>query len=483
MAGRKSILEQKLTEAKKESFENLLTNFSVNLFKSLNDDLERSKRTLVEYDAELLDKLTAEVAPKLEASAEEGVTVKEEPDMLANASSSAAVLDCADVVKEEVVCSTEDNAMDSTAAMLDVTTTPTVEDAKPMDVDEGDISASGIALNENSNSNSLASDVSNGDGSRVTRGRGRSSRLAMKASEEAAMAAATSASKDTGCANVSPVKPKEEELLPEKKLAVLIPVRPNRRFALPSRSVKKEEAEEKEEAPDGSVRVYSVSSTKGRIYLKKSLPPAVKPATGSGAAGDGGGKPKADTRIPVLGNGKPRYPVVNYFRTKKAGVSSIMVLPRGELFKLAKHGGRLPVSGFHHLAKTNTSVWPYPCSRPLFKTCWLYRSVNLTSLSAVGLQLRILWTCLRWDDMAMKPLTADGKHQVTTESEIMSLELLRHRHVGMFNERLQYLRRKVVIPLELPKTVRGKFIAIVVLFCPNGPFTNHVLMCIVRSKI
>ncbi|EAA10839.5 AGAP006133-PA [Anopheles gambiae str. PEST] len=408
----KSILEQKLTEAKKESFENLLTNFS------------------------------------------EGVTVKEEPDMLANASS-AAVLDCADVVKEEVVCSTEDNAMDSTAAMLDVTTTPTVEDAKPMDVDEGDISASGIALNENSNSNSLASDVSNGDGSRVTRGRGRSSRLAMKASEEAAMAAATSASKDTGCANVSPVKPKEEELLPEKKLAVLIPVRPNRRFALPSRSVKKEEAEEKEEAPDGSVRVYSVSSTKGRIYLKKSLPPAVKPATGSGG-GDGGGKPKADTRIPVLGNGKPRYPVVNYFRTKKAGVSSIMVLPRGELFKLAKHGGRLPVSGFHHLAKTNTSVWPYPCSRPLFKTCWLYRSVNLTSLSAVGLQLRILWTCLRWDDMAMKPLTADGKHQVTTESEIMSLELLRHRHVGMFNERLQYLRRKVVIPLELPKTVRAE---------------------------
>lgn len=56
--------------------------------------------------------------------------------------------------------------------------------------------------------------------------------------------------------------------------------------------------------------------------------------------------------------------------------------------------------------------------------------------------------------MAMKPLTADGKHQVTTESEIMSLELLRHKHIGMFNERLQYLRRKVVIPLELPKTIR-----------------------------
>lgn len=44
--------------------------------------------------------------------------------------------------------------------------------------------------------------------------------------------------------------------------------------------------------------------------------------------------------------------------------------------------------------------------------------------------------------------------QITTETEILSLELLKHRHVGQFMEKTQYLRRKVVIPLELPKTVR-----------------------------
>lgn len=38
----------------------------------------------------------------------------------------------------------------------------------------------------------------------------------------------------------------------------------------------------------------------------------------------------------------------------------------------------------------------------------------------------------------------------------MSLEILKHRYAGVFNERMQYLRRKVVIPLELPKTVRGE---------------------------
>lgn len=102
------------------------------------------------------------------------------------------------------------------------------------------------------------------------------------------------------------------------------------------------------------------------------------------------------------------------------------------------------------------SVWPYPCPRPLFKTCWLYRTVGLKSLASAALQLRILWACLRWDDMAAKPLSTDGKHQITTDTEIMSLEILKHRQVGQFMDKTQYLRRKVVIPLELPKQVRGK---------------------------
>jgi len=45
---------------------------------------------------------------------------------------------------------------------------------------------------------------------------------------------------------------------------------------------------------------------------------------------------------------------------------------------------------------------------------------------------------------------------VTTDTEIMTLEILKHRHVGKFMDRTQYMRRKVVIPLELPKTVRGE---------------------------
>jgi nucleosome-remodeling factor subunit BPTF len=68
-------------------------------------------------------------------------------------------------------------------------------------------------------------------------------------------------------------------------------------------------------------------------------------------------------------------------------------------------------------------------------------------------QLRINWTCLRWDDMQTTPATLDGKNQVTTETEIVTTELLKHRNVGLFMELTQYFRRRVVIPLELSKTV------------------------------
>ncbi|GAB0089853.1 nucleosome-remodeling factor subunit NURF301 [Sergentomyia squamirostris] len=209
----------------------------------------------------------------------------------------------------------------------------------------------------------------------------------------------------------------------------------NRRFAT-TKTVKKEEVTkiEKEYGPNGVERIFSTTSSRGKVYLKRHVTEVVDPKAKQ--------KP-----IPI------KYPITGNFLTKK-GTRSILILPKHELIKLARSGGRFAVMGFHPISKNNTSVWPYPCSRPLFRTCWIYRTINLRTLSAIALQLRILWTCLRWDDMFTKPPTTDGKHQITTETEIMSLELLKHRYLGKFMERAQYLRRKVVIPLELPKAVR-----------------------------
>jgi len=195
----------------------------------------------------------------------------------------------------------------------------------------------------------------------------------------------------------------------------------------------------KELNADGSERIYTTTSTEGKVYLKKV---AISLAD------------RRKKRTPV------KYPLCSTFCTRNKH-RSILLLPQHELRKLSRVGGKMSVQGFHHQAKANLSVWPYPCSRPLFKTCWLYRTVGLKSLAAAAIQLRILWACLRWDDMAAKPMSTDGKNQITTDTEIMSLEILKHRHVGQFLDRTQYLRRKVVIPLELPKQVRGSYIEII----------------------
>lgn len=211
----------------------------------------------------------------------------------------------------------------------------------------------------------------------------------------------------------------------------------NRRFCAYRTTVKREEKSVKtERAEDGTERIYSATRTEGKIYLKK---------------------------LAIITNDKRKkrqivkYPICSTFQTRKR-IRSMLVLPKHDIRKLARNAGRIHIHGFHQMAKSNNSVWPYPCARPLFKTCWVYRTVNLKSLAAVALQLRILWACLRWDDMQVKPPNSDGKHQITTETEILSLELLKHRHIGPFLEKTQYLRRKVIIPLELPKTVRGKSI-------------------------
>ncbi|XP_028161986.1 nucleosome-remodeling factor subunit NURF301 [Ostrinia furnacalis] len=205
----------------------------------------------------------------------------------------------------------------------------------------------------------------------------------------------------------------------------------NRRFGL-LRPKRDDKSIKEEKTESGLVRIYSTESPCGKVYLKRVQTSAVE---------------KKKKRTPV------KYPLCSTFHTRSKA-KTIMVLPHHELKRLCRQAGHNAVTGFSHNAKPNQAVWPYPCARPLFKTCWLYRTVNLQWLASAALQLRIMFACLRWDDMAAKPTTADGKHQLTTDTEIVSLELLKHRHIGQFSERTQYLRRRVVIPLELPKTVR-----------------------------
>lgn len=222
--------------------------------------------------------------------------------------------------------------------------------------------------------------------------------------------------------------------------------KPNRRFLGPSRQPKKENEVQKELDEDGKEKIYSTSSTAGKIYLKKPLQEKLQVAANS--------QNNDSSVAAALPEGVvSRYPAITTYTTVK-NTKSILVLPKYELVKVARRAGKYAISSLNHIAKNNNSVWPYPCSRPFFRTCWIYRTFCVNTFAALGLQLRILWTCLRWDDMQTKPPTVDGKNQVTTETEIVTTELLKHRNIGLFMDVTQYFRRRVVIPLELPKTVR-----------------------------
>lgn len=218
--------------------------------------------------------------------------------------------------------------------------------------------------------------------------------------------------------------------------------RHNRRFHVSMRVPKRVFKDEKELAPDGSERIYSKSSTNGKVYLAKishdhdPLQPIKKEA-----------------------NLQPlKYPPMNNFLTKK-GFRTIMILHNYEMKKLARLGGKMIAAGFNPLSKSNPTVWPYPCSRPFFKTCWLYRTLSARTLACIALQLRIFWCSLRWDDMIAKPPTNNGKIVTNTDTGIVSTEILKHRIRGRFSERNDYLRLTLLIPYGYadPQPNRGTY--------------------------
>ena len=152
---------------------------------------------------------------------------------------------------------------------------------------------------------------------------------------------------------------------------------------------------------------------------------------------------------------KTSLPIAHKFKSP-SGTKSLFILEKWETKKLARRCGRVEISAFKYDCKMNNVSWPYPCPRPLFKTAFRYRMQTVKSLAGAALGLRILWSCVRWDDMAVKA-PAGGTNTISTESEITTTELLKRRDVGPFNLRSEFLVRKIVVPLGVPQQPKGKY--------------------------
>ena len=146
-----------------------------------------------------------------------------------------------------------------------------------------------------------------------------------------------------------------------------------------------------------------------------------------------------------------KYPLAPNFWSKAHNKRNILIQSKHDLRKLSRTGGLYTGDGYNYNSKANQAVWPYPCPRPTFKTAWMFRTAGMTSLHSVAMQLRILWMCIRWDDMSTKPPNPDAKNQITTDNEIVTTEILKHRNKGRFLEQTQYFQRRVSIPLDQPR--------------------------------
>lgn len=162
---------------------------------------------------------------------------------------------------------------------------------------------------------------------------------------------------------------------------------------------------------------------------------------------------KLGQRIPA--KKKATLPSCHKFLTP-SGKKTLFALEKFELRKLSRKGGKCETKAFNYNCKMNNVNWIYPCPRPVFKTAWRYRTQTCRSYGAVGSQLRILWACLRWDDLAVKP-PAGGTNTISTETEITTKELLKRRDVGPHNLRSEFLVRKIVVPLGVPSQPKEKY--------------------------
>lgn len=131
-----------------------------------------------------------------------------------------------------------------------------------------------------------------------------------------------------------------------------------------------------------------------------------------------------------------------------------------------------------------------------------YRLQTVRSLAGVSLMLRLLWACLRWDDMAVKPSASVGttrkgdrtlytpvlifllRHvklififvyfcsnvgistcQIsitifllteTSDTDITTTEIIKRRDVGPYGIRSEYCIRKIICPLGNRETPKGR---------------------------
>jgi len=165
-------------------------------------------------------------------------------------------------------------------------------------------------------------------------------------------------------------------------------------------------------------------------------------------AGPGRPPTKVNSRLSGFQK-KVNLPPFHRFISGRSSRRSLFALERRTLTILARREGRWECAGFNYACKMTNVGWPYPCPRPFFYTAWRYRTQKLQSIAGASVQLRVLWACIRWDDIKAH-VPPGGTNTVTTDLDITTTELLKKRDLPPHSLRSEYLVRKIIVPINVP---------------------------------
>uniref|UniRef100_A0A8R1I3N9 DDT domain-containing protein n=1 Tax=Caenorhabditis japonica TaxID=281687 RepID=A0A8R1I3N9_CAEJA len=152
----------------------------------------------------------------------------------------------------------------------------------------------------------------------------------------------------------------------------------------------------------------------------------------------------------VLGEGKPwPIPEIQTFSTRKDGKKSIFVLQKKILRRMIATAGCLQIyiPGFMQSAKSNYLIWPYPAPRPTLDLCWKWQTLNARSIHAVALQLKIMWSSIKWNEFDPEDSHPDRRVVVDTPSHDERRRIIQHKEMAPYGQYERYELEIEIIPL------------------------------------
>ncbi|XP_029214367.2 nucleosome-remodeling factor subunit BPTF-like isoform X2 [Acropora millepora] len=130
-------------------------------------------------------------------------------------------------------------------------------------------------------------------------------------------------------------------------------------------------------------------------------------------------------------------------------VKSVFALQKHDRRRLGRKAGMKEMSGYVYSSRAVGVNWPSGIPRPSFKVAWRFRTQSLKTLAGAALQLRVLQSCLKWDEMNIRPPRGNS-NTVFTSSGTTTTEITNRKFVSADGLRCKYLVRKVVRTLTKP---------------------------------